>query len=201
MKFIYTYTLSMIFLSANAYAGTVHERHPENGGTIQDIQLGDSCNGNGRVAFLENINVKQSLAYVVCKQVAGHSPTNTSFVLSSRLSLNEPPIKRVLGCTVENGTSTGYKILWFQFGTYLPEDIKNAESTLIVERSSSDKTGVVLNGHKNKSILIDYAKNGKIYSNYTVDKDNRYYIPPGATVVRAKYSFPYIGNMVPCYDN
>lgn len=201
MKFSYTYTLAIFLLSFNVYAGSVYERYPENRGTIRDIQLGDSCNGNGKIAYLENINVKQNLAYVICKQTAGHLPTNTSFVLSGRSSLNEPPVKRVLGCTVESGTSTGYKILWFQFGTYLPEDIKNAENTLIVERRSPNQSGVVLNGHKNKAILIDYAKNGKIYSNYTVEKDNMYYIPPGASIVRARYSFPYSGNVVPCYDN
>jgi hypothetical protein len=201
----FRYLIVLVSLvSFESFSMPVYERDGFASGIWSNIEKRDSCgrNRNGRKVFISNNNVGKKFSFIICRQVFGYTPTNSSYLLDGKLNAQSPPTEQYLGCTVnDDGISTGYSVLWYDLGGYLPSDITNAESTLIIANMHSGPK-YLINNHQNKSIIFDYReKDGKIISNQTVSPAESFFLKSGSSVIRAKYSFPYSGGIVPCHDN
>ncbi|MCE0845981.1 hypothetical protein LVQ79_10535 [Buttiauxella sp. A2-C1_F] len=199
--------LTILAISLTAHSIPIHTRFPPNGGVISTnpISLGDSCNVNGREAYLVSSVVKYPVSFVVCRQTVGYKSEVSRYTLPGKSAPNDDNTRQYLGCTVsKNGVATGYDILWFSFGDYTPSDIKDASKALVIEATYAKKdTSVLENYHTKRDILIDYIRgDGVLISNILVPKASinnpPTAFPRSRTIVRAKYSFPYSGDDVPC---
>lgn len=210
MKIANFSALVIFLISLNVSALPIYVRKPPATGTVPSIPFyfGDSCNKNGREAYLINTAVNAPVSYVICKQTLGRKSEVTPYTLQGLQDAYSKPIKQYLGCTVSNdGISTGYSILWFSFGTYTPSDIRDASQALVNEASGVGQNGneisILVNYNTMRDILIDYIRgDGKHISNVIIPHNTPETIPTAfprkRMITRAIYSFPYSGGEVPC---
>ncbi|HBQ3191055.1 TPA: hypothetical protein L7W01_005366 [Klebsiella variicola subsp. variicola] len=210
MKTVSFSVLTIFLISLNVNAIPIHVRKPPNTGAkpTNPFYFGDSCNRNGREVYLINTATKAPVSYVICKQTVGRKSEVTPYTIPGKLDAYSDAVKQHLGCTVSNdGISTGYSVLWFSFGTYVPSDIRDASQALVNEATGPDSNGkdttILENYNTKRDILIDYIRgDGKLISNITIPHQSVDTIPTpfprNRIITRAIYSFPYSGGEVPC---
>lgn len=205
MKTINAFILTTLFISLNVNAIPIHVRFPPAVAPVPQnhFSIGDSCLNKGRKVFLLSSAVNAPTSYVVCKKTVGKNSEINYYTLPGKVAGGDD-VRQYLGCTVDsNGVATGYSVLWFSFGIYIPSDIRDASTSLVIEFNRGGTATVLQNYNTKRDIIVDYIRDdGVLISNVIIPSKIKPSPPvpfsTNRTIVRAVYSFPYGSGDIPC---
>lgn len=197
-----------VFLIFPLYANAIdiHTRHTV-GSMSPSIAFGDTCNKTGRMVYVRNIDPRNDMGVAVCKQTSGYSPQQFNYVIPKNTPQKKDGTSAYIGCTVEGGISTGYNVIWWDPGGYVPSSIMNAQESIVLELSRKlthqkpppppEYVQVLLtNPNQSRGMVVNYTTPQNITETVNIDKHDSINFLNGYRLNWVKYAYEYNGQLV-----
>lgn len=185
---------ALLFFPLCSFAIDIHERFS---GSAQSPVLykGDSCSGSGFKWYIKSNDYYHNIGVAICKQTSGKNPLQKNYVIKKKSFQNQDNTIYV-GCSVEEGVSTGYKIIWWDTGNYVPSSIMDAQKSVVLLLDQKGRQILLKNPNQSRAMVVSYTTNKNVNKIESIPVNDMINFLNGYTVNSIKYTYTYSGTLI-----